>query len=392
VIAVPPLPAVLSLERSLGIALFVIFLYVFPDGRFTSWRPLVMSVGLLIWALLWPFVPALNPYGFPEPWPFVTLSAVFATGALAQVRRYLQFATPIEKQQTKWVVYGLAASVFGDFICHAPWQFFHLHHGQDLLVLLVHQPFFVASQLAAPIGIAFSVLRYGLWEIDFVVNRTLVYALATTSLAIVWEAVNASTGKILENTMGESGKAFGSGTAVVVTGLVLKPIYQRLEKVVDQRLSPRSFIVDTEFPEFTAELRAGIPLQALIRVLVTHTVELTEAAHGVVYLCDESAGLQLGDMRGLTEAEALRLKPSNQLVADLRAGEPIVAGQDAASGLAIPLTLPRDKRPDFVGVLLLGAPGNEKGYSSQDLAAFKSLGEQAGSAIYLARIKSQPAP
>jgi hypothetical protein len=390
VIDLPPLPAVLVLERSLGIALFVVFLYLFPDGRYTSWFFRALTPLLVAWALAWPFVPALNPYDLPEPWPFAALCALFATGTVTQLYRYFVMTTPRARQQTKWVVYGITASVLGDFVCHAPWWLFGIERGADLVPQLVHQPFFVASQLAAPLGVAVSTLRYGLWEIDFVINRTVVYGLVTTVLAAVWAIVNASADAVFERLLGTSGKSFASGSAVLVTGLVFKPIYDRLSSLVDDRLSPRSFDSDREFPEFSAAMRDGIPLQRLLHVLVAHTADLLGIRRAAVYVYDEDGTLDVGDVRNVTIDDALAATPDAAFAERLRDGNPLACDAIAPGGLAVPLLLPRLKRADLVGMLVLGARGDGRGYSSQDGEAFKQLGVNAGTAIYLAQLREAP--
>ena len=65
------------------------------------------------------------------------------------------------------MVFGLTAAVIGDFTTHIAWYIFpSLQQGSDWLILFIHQPFFIVSQLLVPLSIGFSILRLGLWEID----------------------------------------------------------------------------------------------------------------------------------------------------------------------------------------------------------------------------------
>ena len=75
--------AVRAQRRASG--LFIVFLYVFPDGRFTSWTVRILSALVLCWTALWPFVPAANPYGLRHPWPFIAIASMFASAVVVQL-------------------------------------------------------------------------------------------------------------------------------------------------------------------------------------------------------------------------------------------------------------------------------------------------------------------
>ncbi|PSB50750.1 hypothetical protein C7B77_22430, partial [Chamaesiphon polymorphus CCALA 037] len=168
----PPMHALVTLQGSIhpllcfvhaiGFALFVIFLYIFPDGRFVPRWTVILSIVLIGWSLMWPFYPPLNPYRWTHALPFLVLNFWFATGIGIQIYRYTHISSPVQQQQTKWVVFGLTAAVLGDFITHIAWYIFpSLQRGPDWLLQVAHQPFFIASQLLAPLAIAVSILRFG---------------------------------------------------------------------------------------------------------------------------------------------------------------------------------------------------------------------------------------
>jgi hypothetical protein len=386
VVSVPALPPALRLERSVGIALFVIFLCIFPEGRFRSWMSRSLALLVLGWALVWPFVPMLNPYAFAKPWPFVALAALLGSGITVQLYRYSRSRTPLQRQQTKWVVYGVTTSVVGDLIFHLPWVVLRLQHGPDLLVLLIHQPFFIASQLAVPISIGFSVMYYRLWEIDLVVSRTLIYGLVMSAAAVLWEAINLTAQKMIQTAMGPAAATFSTGIATVATGLVLKPMYEKIKTTIDQKLRPEDIDLTNDFPEFTAEFRARVPLATLLDVLANHTRRVFNVADAAVYLYDERGNLRPVETSGMTMEEASLRQPDAGVVAKLSAGKPVALGSADHAELAVALMLPRTKFPDVLGILLLGERHNERGYSAQDLTALEGLGKQAGTTIYFARL------
>jgi hypothetical protein len=141
----------LRLLRAIGLALFIIFFYVFPDGRFTLRWTQISAIVLVAWSLLWPFFPWFDPYRLPEPFPFVILLGWLTTAVAAQLYRQFHLIEPAQQQQTKWVVFGLAAAVLGDFITHIAWHLLPLQPGPDWFILLFHHPFFILSQFLIPL-------------------------------------------------------------------------------------------------------------------------------------------------------------------------------------------------------------------------------------------------
>jgi hypothetical protein len=383
VVIIPPLPTVLLLERSLGIALFVIFLYVFPTGRFHSWITRGLGFAVVAWAVAWPFAPSLNPYSFPKPWPFVALTCLLGSGVIVQLYRY-RSDTPLERQRTKWVVYGVTISVLGDLVFHLPWAAFGAQSGPDLLILLAHQPLFIASQLAVPISIAFSVMYYNLWEVDFVLSRTLVYGLVTSTAAVFYGAAQPTTYAIIQSVLGSSAAKYSQAVAVVVTGIVLKPLYDWFKAAVDQRMRSDDVYLSEEFPEFAPELRGRIPLATLLDVLARLSARLFDVSSAVVYLYDGDGVLLAKSSWGTSIEEAARSVPGPAVTNQTGNGGVISMGSGDRAGVAVPLVVSRPKFPDTIGVLVLGERAAERGYSSAQLATLKELGRQAGTAIYFA--------
>lgn len=342
VVNAPALSPWLLIERSIGFGLFIVFLYVFPDGRFNTWPVRALSAAVLGWTLLWPFVPATNPYHFPHPWPFVAIAALFASAVAVQLYWFYRVRTPLEQAQTKWVVYAVTASVVGDFVTHLPWQVLDLQRGPDLVILLVHQPFFVAFQIVVPLAIGFSVLYYHLWEIDFIVSRTVLYAMITTAVAVTWEAVNITTAKLIEKAMGPQSSAFAGGTATVVTGFLLKPMYERLKKTVDKRLTPETLDLSDEFPEFEADVRSRLTVPYVVNALVDHAPALFGVRDSAVYLFDDG-NLVLRSSRGAA-ADVLRDGTfDDESLTTLHEGKAARPEEGDTAPVFVPLVVPRSE-------------------------------------------------
>ena len=231
-----------------GTAVIALFLpLLFPDGRLPSrrWRPVAWAAGVLavIAVLDTMFKPASypgfalvrNPLGI-YAWDglfdfldvatdivFVLLIVLTAVALLDRMRR----AGPEERLQIRWFVFAGCIVVLG-FISDTL-------HGivpgiEDVSVVLT-----VAAVTALPVAVGIAILRYRLYEIDVIINRTLVYGLLTAVLAGLYTGALALFQRLFVAITGQ-----GSDFAIVMTLFVLAtvftPIKTSLQSAVDARL------------------------------------------------------------------------------------------------------------------------------------------------------------
>lgn len=396
----PPMHALVTLQGSIhpvlcfvhaiGFALFVIFLYIFPDGRFVPRWTGILAISLIAWSVMWPFYPPLNPYRWSHALPFLVLNFWFATGIGIQIYRYTHISSPVEQQQTKWVVFGLTAAVLGDFVTHIAWYVLpSLQKGPDWILQVGHQPFFIASQLLAPLAIAVSILHYGLWEIDFIINRTVVYGLLTTVLAAVWTA----SAKLLEITLakfiGISAIPIAAGLAVLGIGLIFGPLRARVEVWVNHHFYPHKLNLSRDFVEFLPEARATICFSDLLKILIRRTLEILHILHGAIFLKDENAHFQLAEIQQVSPNAAQSIDWSDRSLNSLHKGEVIKQTGSGEFSLLVPLMLQRGERSELIGVLALGPRQDGRQYSMDELWTFKMLASRAGTAIYIAQLNME---
>ncbi|MBW4579103.1 MAG: hypothetical protein KME42_05940 [Tildeniella nuda ZEHNDER 1965/U140] len=380
----------LKLLRSVGLASFIIFFYVFPDGRFALGWTRIGAIALVAWSLLCPFFYQLDPYQLPHPFPFVVLAGWLSTAVVAQLYRYFRLTEPTQRQQTKWVVFGLTIAVLGDFVTHIAWYFFpSLQPGPDWLILLLHHPFFIVSQLLIPLSIGFSILHFGLWEIDFIINQTVIYGLLTTVLAAIW----ATLAKLLEGLfaefLGSSATPIATGFAVLVVGLAFGATRKYLETFVNTYFYPNKVNLSRDFVEILPEARATVSSSELEEILISRILELFDISYGVIFLCNEnqpSHFISVGDVEPeMIESFACDAPAFNQV----RQGMVVKQPDNHVFPLLVPLILRQTKEPKFMGVLALGPMQKGREYSLNELWMFKRFASQAGTAIYIAQINTE---
>ncbi len=149
----------------------------------------------------------------------------------AQVYRYRRVSTEKERQQTKWVVFGLAISgmgfVIGDSAIRA------IEHGIGgvaiLLVFVLLMPLLLA---ALPVTLAIAILRHRLFDIDLIINRTLVYLLLSGLVVGTYALIVAGVGRLID-------VRDNFVLSVIATGLValgFQPVRERVQRGVNRLL------------------------------------------------------------------------------------------------------------------------------------------------------------
>lgn len=242
---VPPLPGAFLARWfatwmwTIPIASFLmLFPLTFPDGHLLSprWRPvalfaLVATVFGIGWIIL-----NTEPFG-PAPAsndPVTYFAAIGARGLIgyiplwlaslasvaSMVQRYRGAGTEV-RQQIKWVVYAIVLVGLGALVGMGPFA--------------LGQVFFLASAFVAAAAIAIAILRYRLYEIDLIINRTLVYGTLTAILAGVYTASITLSTRLFSSVTGERSDAAIVLTTLIVVSLVT-PLKTRLQSIVDQQI------------------------------------------------------------------------------------------------------------------------------------------------------------
>ena len=186
----------LRILRFLAWAMMILLFYLFPDGRFVNprLRPLIILTILLV-QVPWNMFPEapVSPWQWPAPYHLAVVVLCWGPALLAQFYRYSRISNRVRKQQTKWFVYGSAVAVAGAFSIFIP-RIFNPELGdvtrpESLEFQLVTSAVVYLSALVLPISIGISILRYRLWDIDLIINKTLVYVPLTSILAGAFAAI-----------------------------------------------------------------------------------------------------------------------------------------------------------------------------------------------------------
>jgi hypothetical protein len=268
-----------------GGASAILFFYVFPDGHFvprwSRWLGLA-SIGVVGPSLL-------VPYSFLSLLQHPLLNAVLSAsivGALllAQAYRYKRVSNAAQRQQTKWVVFGTVVALGG----YGAFTALDLLLQSALLASLLGNTAFFVLMLLIPISIAVAVLRYRLYDIDVVINRTLVYGTLTATLVALYFGGIVVLQRVFVALTGEK-----STLAVVASTLAIaalfNPLRRRLQGFVDRRFYRKKYDAAKTLEAFSAKLRDETDITALSDDLVGVVRETMQPAHVSLWLRPDTA-------------------------------------------------------------------------------------------------------
>jgi hypothetical protein len=275
-------------------------LLLFPDGRLPSrrWRLVgwVAVAAMITLGLGMAFTPGqftdypqvINPLGLTllegSPmeeggvgWLLLPLSVVLsATSMVVRFRR----AAGEERQQIKWLALAAAFAAVG-------WVALTFTYTTELMV--TGQLLQLLSMLSIPLAVGVAVLKYRLYDIDVVINRTLVYGSLTAMLALVYFGGVAATQAIFRTITGHEQQP---QLAIVVSTLVIaalfNPLRRRIQSFIDRRFYRKKYDARKTLEAFSAKLRDETDLDALNSELVRVVQETMQPAHVSLWMRPET--------------------------------------------------------------------------------------------------------
>src|SRR5919107_612560 len=278
----------------------VFYILLFPTGRLPSrrWRWLgwltviFVVVGVILaafssGALLGILGPIQNPLGiegfsniYYKALLFTMTSLLTLAAALAVFIR-LRRAIGVERQQIKWFAYAAAAYASAGILAYVIPRVIDTPLWFERVGFALN----IAFIPAIPIAIGIAILRYRLYDIDILINRTLVYGSLTLMLALVYFGGVTATQAVFRALTGQEEQP---QLTIVVSTLVIAalftPLRRRIQSFIDRRFYRRKYDARKTLEAFSAKLREETDLDALSGDLVEVVRETMEPAHVSLWL------------------------------------------------------------------------------------------------------------
>jgi hypothetical protein len=201
---------------------------------------------------------------------------------VSQIYRYHSVSGRAERQQTKWIVFGVTATYLIELVISLSFDFFLSSFQAGSLAVLILLPISNVAPILIPLSFGFAIMRYRLWDIDIIINRTLVYGTLTGLLAVVYFGSVIGLQSLLHGFTGGNQLAIVGSTLLIAA--LFQPLRHRIQNVIDRRFYRRKYDTARTLAAFSAVLRNEVDLDRLSEHLVEVVQETMQPTHVSLWL------------------------------------------------------------------------------------------------------------
>ena len=224
-----------------------------------------------------------NILSWPLPLFLLELALAFGSPIAIQIYRYRRVSTPAQRQQTKWVIFGLFCSLLLLLLATFIGGIVPPTNVAGALLNLASSALLTLGFLLIPLSITMAILRSRLWDIDVLINRTLVYGALAVILTLVYVGLVIGLQALLRGIINQ-----GSGVAIVLSTLAIyalfQPLRRRIQRLIDRRFYRSKYDAAKTVAAFSATLRQEVDLDQLREHLLAVVQETMQPAHVSLWL------------------------------------------------------------------------------------------------------------
>ena len=287
-------------------AAIVLFFLLFPGGRFvprwTRWA-IALDLGLTAFSILPPANSSLNDNNWQLPIYGVGFIVLYLVMLFSQLYRYRRVSDPVQRQQTKWAVLGIVIS--GVCLVGLAVSAGIPTLNQSGLYAPVINTLYPLALLPIPLSIGIAILRYRLWDIDTLINRTLVYGLLTALLGALYAGLIIGLQNLAGAITGQESQPVVIVISTLAIATLVLPVRRRIQSMIDQRFYRRKYDAEKTLAAFSASLRNEVDLAHLREQVLAVVEETMQPAQVWLWLRQPE--------RDHATAQAYRLEPHSQL-------------------------------------------------------------------------------
>jgi len=337
-----------------------IFFCTFPDGRFVPRRSWILTFLFVIQIGFFMLPPPYNIDHWPPLLSNLELIVVYGSVASTQIYRYFKVALSQQRQQIKWVAFGFGISFVSLTIIKSLPLFFEGLNYPDSFFQLLGPAMLALFYLPIPIGIGIALLRYRLWDIDIVINRTLVYAALSASILGLYVLVTFGISALISI----HNELFLSAVATAIIAVIIQPLRLRLQRGVNRLMFGDRVDPYRALSNLGQRLEESLPADALLPTIVKSVAHALKIPHASIIWTLEHAPID---------------RENSQVAASY--GKALEGGIDRR--------LPLIHQGERVGELLLSPRQRGEELTSADLKLVRDLAPQIAIAVYSARLTAE---
>lgn len=277
-----------SILSNIGTLVLFGVLYLFPNGHFyPRWAFIPYALSFLMFTRVDRFFSG----GIPSTSSFEPILVAIVIGAvifpgILQIFRYIRISNATERQQTKWILFGLLLIIvnfplwflfFGGIVEIAPGQ-------PRLLVSLGGWLTNILLITSLPVSMAIAISRYRLWDIDLVVRRTLQYGLLTGLLAFIYYGSVITLQAVVRGLTGQGSSPIITVLTTLAIAALFNPLRYRIQDFIDRRFYRKKYNAELALAQFAATARDEVDMEKLSSALFKVVEDTMQPEHASLWL------------------------------------------------------------------------------------------------------------
>jgi len=297
-----------------GVILYLLFLFLFPDGRFiprwtAGFALFVVGWGMYI-TLYYDVSPFTNSRTGLSPPGIVVIFSIFIIVIASQIYRYIYVSTPSQRQQTKWVVFGFSTAILLSVAIGLPGlidPYLVPRRFPSALYLITVISFSAIFAMIGLISLTFAILRYRLWDIDRLIRRTIIYSLLSSMLLVTYFGIVVVLERLVRTL---TTRYENSSVVIVISTLAIaalfKPLLVKVQVFVDNSFYQGKYQAEKISADFAIIARDEVDLNHLTVSLTGVIQETMHPAHISLWLRERETLYGQGEQRSRPKKTIMR--------------------------------------------------------------------------------------
>lgn len=332
---------------------FLVFFFIFPNGQFTPRWTRTFTAFLIPFIIGVYFFPQtiFNPRNWGTIPLFIFSITIIIVMIYSPIYRYRNISSITLRQQTKWVVFGISIALIGYFLIGLPFALNILQMGTGTASNLAAVTGMMLFFLLIPLSIGVAILRFRLWDIDPIINRTLVYGALSLLTILFYVLTVGFFANYFRNTQTNIIISF---IATGIIAILFEPLRQRLQRGVNRLMYGERDDPATVLTRLSQRLDSALVPDSVLQTIVETLAQTLKLPYAAISLLDE-------EPRFISNSS---LPPSELL------------------------HLPLSYQTERVGELTLAPRAAGESFSPADLKLIHLIAQQAGVAAYTLRLNN----
>jgi hypothetical protein len=370
---------VITAQISITVLGYVCAVLLFPDGRLNTrwhWAALGAYIVMLLYGIAGYYW--LGTFGFGLA-GLISLAVV--TLAIAMITQFRRTPAGIERQQVKFVIFGIVAMAALRLIAGALLVAERLAppEGVGAWITLAKHLATALSELAIPAGLLVSLLRYRLYDAEAVISRSAAYAFLTLLLGAAFAGSEKIIEVLGEDMFGESSRALSAGLGAAVAATLVAPLHNRVHRWTERRFQRGLVQLRRRLPLTVGDMREFASLDDLLSTVAGEVEKALRATRAAVLIGGSDEPLSLAFARqveaGDVETWQAAWQPGDAETLDCDRADPLFPAR---------LRL-RAEGDETVGWLLLGPRPDGSFFGKDEREALAEIADPVARAVHIVR-------